>query len=171
MSSLSLPETAGREHLALLEDALVLVAEHSFLSYAASCDVPRFAELHDALVMASAGAPQRWLHAEVAFRGECSGAVAIGVPEQLARHLFESFAGGEVESTATDEQLCDTVGELTNMIAGRWLMMSFHGRPFELVPPAVTWHDGGVGGWVPDDTQLMHACIQDMPMLIGVMEP
>ncbi|HYE86113.1 MAG TPA: chemotaxis protein CheX [Vicinamibacterales bacterium] len=170
MSSLSLPEIAGREQLALLEEALVLVAEHSFLSYAASCDLVRFAELHDAMVGASAESPRRWLRASVAFRGESSGAVAIGVPEPLALHLFASFAGGDPDGLVTDDQLRDTVGELTNMIAGRWLMLAFHGRPFELVPPAVSWQDGAVGGWVPADTHIMHACIQDMPMLIGVME-
>lgn len=51
----------------------------------------------------------------IGFTGEVEGAVVLSFPEAVARRLVSLFTGSE---PASQEALCDAVGELANMVAG-----------------------------------------------------
>lgn len=56
------------------------------------------------------------ISASVCLAGEVSGLIAIHCSKAFARQCFELISGGDEEPG--EEDLCDTAGELANMIAG-----------------------------------------------------
>lgn len=60
--------------------------------------------------------PDISITAIICLAGELSGMLAIHCSMDFARQCAELITGGEIEPT--EDQICDTVGELANMIAG-----------------------------------------------------
>ncbi len=65
----------------------------------------------------SAEIPGIDITAVICIAGEISGMLGVHCSKQFAAECFDMITGGE-GGEATYQQLCDTVGELANMIAG-----------------------------------------------------
>ena len=80
-----------------------------------------------------------WLAATVRFEeAGCFGALQCLIPDALARALFDGFTGrGPSEPEPRFEEVCDLVGELSNMICGAWLTRLASHQAFDLSRPEV----------------------------------
>lgn len=79
--------------------------------------------------------------AVICLAGEISGMLGIHCSRSFAEHTFDLITGGGMEARNAD--LCDTVGELANMIAGTLKrMMSTHFDLFDLSLPSVSLSNG-----------------------------
>jgi len=126
------------EHRAVLQEALVAVAQESFFSFAERCDADRFGEAVAAAESKASGSALRWLCARVDFEGAFAGRVTVTMPHALAADLVMAIAGLTPEDEIPEGLVIDATGEFTNMVCGTWLTKAAVHRKFDLQPPAVT---------------------------------
>jgi CheY-specific phosphatase CheX len=107
-------------------DALITVAERSFFAYAEAVGPEG--------VAAVAG---KWYQGSVTFVGPFSGRLTLALPVALARDLSMAFLGLEPDAVVGDVEVCDLVGELSNMVCGSWLTGLPEQSCFELTHPEV----------------------------------
>lgn len=117
------------EHRASLAAALDEVAAGSFFACVEPLDPAAFAE--------AAGAEHEWVSASVQFDGAFGGELSVALAGPLASELYAAFLGRDPADTPADDALFDLVGELGNMVCGRWLTRACGRRRFELRGPAV----------------------------------
>lgn len=60
---------------------------------------------------------QREISAVIGMSGQLAGTIVLGLGQETARNLFERMLGERPERV--DRNVCDAVGEITNMIAGQ----------------------------------------------------
>jgi CheY-specific phosphatase CheX len=109
-----------------IADALITVAERSFFAYAEAVGPES--------VAAVAG---KWYQGSVMFLGAFSGRLTLTLPAALARDLSTAFLGLESDAVVEDSQVCDLVGEFSNMVCGSWLTGLPEQSCFELTHPEV----------------------------------
>jgi chemotaxis protein CheX len=89
----------------------------------------------------SAVVPGVDITAVVCIAGELSGMLAVHCSKEFASECFNSITGGE--SKPTEAELCDTVGEIANMVAGSLKRhMSTQVDLFELSLPSISLSQG-----------------------------
>jgi hypothetical protein len=154
------------EHADALQRALLDVAQESFFSLAEPCEASRFNEVSTVVGSDAAGAPARWLHAEVRFSGAFAGRVAVTMPYTLASDLLANFAGLTPGDDAPDALVIDSTGEFANMVCGAWLTRDCGRRRFDLSPPAVSEIDACVPAVDPAVDQFV--LVNDQPVRLGL---
>jgi hypothetical protein len=120
-----------------VRNALALVAESSFFTFAEPIDQARFAEWVD-----ETGAVP-WVRVAVTFTGTFDGGLDIDLPELLGARLLSSFAGLSPDEQTPDADVRDMIGEFANMVCGSWLTQSRRGDRFDLTPPSVQYLKAG----------------------------
>lgn len=70
----------------------------------------------------------------IGFTGEVEGAVVLSFPNATAQRVCALFTGSDCSES--QEDLCDAIGELTNMIAGS-AKAQFNGRKASISCPSV----------------------------------
>lgn len=127
-----------REHLEVLQQSLVAVAQESFFSFAELCGPERFGETVAAAEAEASGSALRWLRSRVEFEGAFAGVVSVTMPHALALELMMGVAGLSPEDEIPEGLVIDAIGEFANMVCGRWLTRAAVHRKFDLQPPAVS---------------------------------
>jgi hypothetical protein len=117
------------EHRGSLAAALDEVAAGSFFACVEPLDPAAFAD--------AAVTERDWISVLVRFDGAFGGELSVALPGPLASELHAAFLGRDPGETPADDALFDLVGELGNMICGRWLTRACGRRRFELREPAV----------------------------------
>jgi hypothetical protein len=130
MSCVNSPRDAAADG-ARLDEALARVAEESFFAMTEPLDGEAWRD--------AAAQHDRWLTAQVRFRGAFDGSLRFVLPRPLVAELASAFLGMDADEADADHQaIPDLAGEFANMVCGCWLTALGADRVFDLDHPTVT---------------------------------
>jgi hypothetical protein len=127
MFSVSCITNSGNDARASVEAALAHVADDSFCAMVENAPEDWRADC----------GTSEWLQGTVVFRGDLEGVVTCRLPRALAVDCAGAFLG-VTEDALTEQVVTDMVGELSNMVCGRWLSRAFPSHLCQLARPETT---------------------------------